>query len=98
MTSAKIKDKADLDNIYVPMKLTIIKSDEYEDMVPNIAKFANSQNKVTDADLFQIIHFILDLKNYLKAIQHLLKKVRYIIPTGITKDLEVNTKMKCLNY
>lgn len=52
LTSAKIKDKADLDNIYVPMKLTIIKSDEYEDMVQNIAKFANSQNKVTDADLF----------------------------------------------
>lgn len=52
LTSASKKDKAELDNIYVPMKLTIIKSGDYDDMVQNIAKFANSQNKVTDADLF----------------------------------------------
>jgi hypothetical protein len=52
LTSASKKDKAELENIYVPMKLTIIKSGDYEDMVQNIAKYANSQNKVTDADLF----------------------------------------------
>lgn len=52
LTSAWIKDKATLEKIYVPMKLTIIKSNDYDEMVQNIAKFANSQNKVTDADLF----------------------------------------------
>lgn len=52
LSSAWKKDNAELDNIYVPMKLTIVKSDEYEDMVQKIAKYANSQNKVTDADLF----------------------------------------------
>jgi len=52
LTSAFKKDGSPLDNIYVPMKLTIIKSNEYDDMIQNISKFANSQNKVTDADLF----------------------------------------------
>lgn len=52
LTSAVKKDKAELDNVFIPMKLTIIKSDEYDDMVQNISRFANSQNKVTDADLF----------------------------------------------
>ncbi len=52
LTSAWKKDGAYLDNIFVPMKLTIIKSDDYDTMVQNISRFANSQNKVTDADLF----------------------------------------------
>jgi hypothetical protein len=52
LTTAWNKDKAPLDNIFVPMKLTIIKSDQYDDMIQNISRYANSQNKVTDADLF----------------------------------------------
>ena len=52
LTSAWKKDSSPLENIYVPMKLTIIKSDDYDDMIQNISKYANSQNKVTDADLF----------------------------------------------
>ncbi|MCF8020980.1 MAG: AIPR family protein [Vallitaleaceae bacterium] len=52
LTSAWKKDKATLEKIYVPMKLTIIKSHDYDDMVQNISRYANSQNKVTDADLF----------------------------------------------
>ena len=52
LTTAWNRDKARLDNIFVPMKLTVIKSDKYDDMIQNISRFANSQNKVTDADLF----------------------------------------------
>lgn len=52
LTTAWNTDKAPLDNIFVPMKLTVIKSDKYDDMIQNISRFANSQNKVTDADLF----------------------------------------------
>lgn len=52
LTSAWIKDGATLENIYVPMKLTVINSEEYDDMIQNISRYANSQNKVTDADLF----------------------------------------------
>lgn len=52
LTSAKVKDKYSLKNIFIPMKLTVIKNNEYDLMIQNIAKYANSQNKVTDADLF----------------------------------------------
>lgn len=52
LTSALKKDKADLQNIHIPMKLTIIKTENYDEMIQNIARYANSQNKVTDADLF----------------------------------------------
>lgn len=43
-----------LENIFVPLKLTVIKSESeiYDDTIADIARFANSQNKVTDADLF----------------------------------------------
>ena len=52
LTSAVLKDKLPLDNIFVPMKLTVIKNDDYDTMIQNISKFANSQNKVKDSDLF----------------------------------------------
>lgn len=52
LSSAVMKDKLDLDLVFVPMKLTIIRSEEYDDMIQNISRYANSQNKVTDADLF----------------------------------------------
>ena len=50
LASARIKDNADLDHIYVQMKLTIVKQ-ENEELIRNISKYANSQNKVTAADL-----------------------------------------------
>lgn len=50
LASARIKDGAALDHIYVQMKLTIIKNNDAE-FVRNISKYSNSQNKVTSADL-----------------------------------------------
>lgn len=50
LASTRIKDKASLNNIFVQMKLTVVKENDPE-FVRNIAKFANSQNKVTSADL-----------------------------------------------
>ncbi len=53
LTSAYLKDKSDLANIYVPAKITVIhNSSDYDEMVQNISRYANSQNKVTDADFF----------------------------------------------
>lgn len=34
------------------MKLTVVKNDDYDSMIQNISKYANSQNKVKDSDLF----------------------------------------------
>ena len=52
MTSAVLKDKWPLDNIFIPMKLTVIKNDDYDTMIQNISRYANSQNPVKEADLF----------------------------------------------
>lgn len=46
------KDGADLSQVYVPMKLTVIPGAEQEDIVPNISKAANTQNTVSNADFF----------------------------------------------
>lgn len=53
LTSASRKKESKLDDIFVPMKITIVKNiDSYDEIVKNISKYANSQNKVTDADMF----------------------------------------------
>ena len=47
---AQIRDKADLAGIHVAAKLIVIASENSEISVPVISKYANSQNKVNDAD------------------------------------------------
>ena len=45
------KDKADISKIYVQVKLSVIKdSEQYADIVSRISQYANTQNKVNDAD------------------------------------------------
>ena len=79
----------DLDGIFVPMKLTVIEDRETEDeegirfydrMVQDIAKFANSQNKVTAADLFSNDPFHIWMEKMSK--KHLAPPSLYAIPTG----------------
>ncbi len=47
-----IKDKLDMSNIAVQMKLSIVSPEKVNELVPFISKFANSQTKVNDSDLF----------------------------------------------
>jgi hypothetical protein len=45
------KDKADISNIFVQVKFSIIeKPDQYSEIVSRISRYANTQNKVNDAD------------------------------------------------
>lgn len=45
------KDKADISNIFVQMKLSVIKKEEnFDSIVSDISRFANTQNKVNEAD------------------------------------------------
>lgn len=46
------KAKGDLANVVVPMKLVMVDEDLAQSMVPNISRFANSQNAVSAADFF----------------------------------------------
>lgn len=45
------KDKADISNIHVQIKISVIKKQEqFSEIVSRISKYANTQNKVNDAD------------------------------------------------
>lgn len=62
-TQKKYKD-ADLNKIFVQMKLTVIKDQEKKnEEVPNIARFANSQNKVTELDLSSNNPYFVQIEN-----------------------------------
>jgi hypothetical protein len=52
LAMALIKDKRDLSSVYVPMKLTVVDDQIADEMIPNISKYANSQNRVSEADFF----------------------------------------------
>ncbi|MBR8225434.1 AIPR family protein [Burkholderia ambifaria] len=49
---AKRKDGADLTKISVQMKLAVLSPERAGELIPEIARCANSQNKVSDADFF----------------------------------------------
>lgn len=47
---AKDRDKLDLSNVYVQAKLTVVKPEQVETLVPLISRYANTQNQVNEAD------------------------------------------------
>jgi hypothetical protein len=49
---ARDRAGSDLTNVYVQMKLSVVKPELVEEIVPKISRYANSQNKVSDADFF----------------------------------------------
>jgi hypothetical protein len=50
-------DRANLNNVLVQMKLSVIPAGESSEIIPNISRYANSQNKVSDADFFSTHEF-----------------------------------------
>ena len=50
--TTRLNDKASLDRVFVQMKLSVLSSNLALAMIPDISRFANTQNKVSDADLF----------------------------------------------
>ena len=44
------KDKADISGIFVQTKLTVVDQDRIDEIVPLISRYANNQNKVSEAD------------------------------------------------
>lgn len=49
---ARKQDRLSLDGVTVPMKLTVVASQQAHDLIPKIAEYANTQNKVAIADFF----------------------------------------------
>ena len=48
--NASKKDKADLSKLYVAAKITVVPPNLIDEFVPKISRYANSQNKVNEAD------------------------------------------------
>jgi hypothetical protein len=49
---ARDRSASELERVYVQMKLSVVRPDIVEDIVPKISRFANTQNKVNEADFF----------------------------------------------
>jgi hypothetical protein len=47
----KLNSRNQIKRIFVPMKVSVVSQKSAEELIPNISRFANSQNKVSDADL-----------------------------------------------
>jgi hypothetical protein len=63
------KDKAGVDRVFVQMKLSVIKNrDEISSIVNRISRYANSQNKVSDADLTANSPFHIEIEKLSRII------------------------------
>lgn len=60
----KRKDKAQLKDIFVQMKLSVIDSAESELVVPRISEYANTQNRVNAADFFSNHPFHIRIETF----------------------------------
>ncbi|MDR3345571.1 MAG: AIPR family protein [Campylobacteraceae bacterium] len=62
------KDKADISRIFVQMKLSVVSQELGDEMIPCISKYANSQNKVNEADFFATHHFHKRMEDFSRRI------------------------------
>ena len=71
LSNARFKDKANLEKIFVQMKLTRIgemAADKQAELIGNIAISSNSQNKVSDADFFSTHPFHVEMEKISRRI------------------------------
>ena len=67
--AVKRNDKASLENVYVQIKLSVIKkSEETDKFVSKISEYANTQNKVNKSDFFANSPFHKDFKQHSEKI------------------------------
>ncbi|GJD51055.1 hypothetical protein OPKNFCMD_3806 [Methylobacterium crusticola] len=59
--SQRRERRADLHRVFVQMKLSVVNPDRLEEIVPKISRFANTQNKISEADFFSghPVHLVL---------------------------------------
>ena len=63
LAATAIKNNADLSGIFVQMKLTVLREEDPE-LIRNIARYANSQNKVKTADLNSSHPFYVRIEDF----------------------------------
>ena len=68
IANAVLQDKADVSNIMIPMKLSIVDNNKAEEIIPIISRCANSQNKVDEADFFSNHPYHIRLEEYSRKV------------------------------
>ena len=71
LLSARLKDKVDLEKIFVQMKLMLIgdmQTDAQEKLIGEISRSSNSQNKVSEADFFSTHPFHVEMEKISRRI------------------------------
>tara|TARA_B100001105_G_scaffold254626_1_gene250971 strand:- start:4419 stop:6518 length:2100 start_codon:yes stop_codon:yes gene_type:complete len=68
IANAVLQDKANLTEVFVPMKLSVVNHDKAKEMIPTISRSANSQNKVDEADFFSNHPYHVRLEEYSRRI------------------------------
>ena len=59
---ARDRANADLSSVYVQMKLSVVKASMIEKVVPKISRYANTQNRISEADFFASHAFHLEME------------------------------------
>lgn len=71
LAAAIINDKEranGLKDIYVPMKLSVVTPEKAMELIPNIAKYANKQNAVSEADFFSNHAFHIRMEDFSRRV------------------------------
>lgn len=66
--SSLIKKEADLTKVYVQMKLTVVEPQHLPEVVPEISRFSNTQNKVTVVDFSSNDPYHVELEKLTRAL------------------------------
>jgi hypothetical protein len=65
---AAAREHADLTQVQVPAKITVVKPDQLDQLVPKISRFANSQNTIAEADFESNNPFHVELERLSRTI------------------------------
>lgn len=65
---AHVRDKADISSVYIQMKLTVVAPEQLQEIVPEISKYSNTQNKVTLVDFSSNHPFHVDIEKITRAL------------------------------
>jgi hypothetical protein len=65
---AHVRDKADISGVFVQMKLTVVTPEWLQEIVPEISKYSNTQNKVTLVDFSSNHPFHVELEKITRSL------------------------------
>jgi hypothetical protein len=65
---AHVRDKADISGVYIQMKLTVVAPERLQEIVPEISKYSNTQNKVTLVDFSSNHPFHVELEKVTRSL------------------------------